>query len=91
MNGIILPPGTHEGDEADPVVELADICCGRCKWYLSLKKTPNIGQCRKEPPKPLVVGMFQDALGRPQPTIYGAFPAVRPDIFCGAFERKDVN
>ena len=64
--------------------------CRLCRhWFAHPKMPKGVGQCRANPPVPLVVGVMQHPVtGQPQPVINGFFPETPADSFCGRCESK---
>lgn len=59
--------------------------CGNCNVFRPGPKGSK-GTCFLTPPTPVLAGMQQDALGRPQPVVAALRPMVAPDEFCGMWQ-----
>lgn len=59
--------------------------CGNCNVFRAGPKGSK-GTCFLTPPTPVLAGMQQDALGRPQPVVAALRPMVASDEFCGMWQ-----
>ncbi len=61
--------------------------CENCRFWVRRKPEDSFGDCRLAHPTVfLIVG--QDALGRPQPGTFSAFPSTEKDGWCGEGKLK---
>ncbi len=60
----------------------------KCRTCAAYRPAPNqkTGFCFLQPPTPVMVGMQQDTLGRPQPVTTMLRPSVGPDEFCAMWQ-----
>lgn len=89
VNGEITEDEPREAEQREPMVA----SCGSCRFFVGMgkAKAPGSGdrevmngQCRCEPPYPLVVGMQQHPITNAvTPVVNGYFPLTNEDIFCG--------
>ena len=75
MTELIIKP--VNGKPAAKVIPLKR--CGNCWWHAPTPGAAGMVMCQSVPPVPILLGMTQDALGRPMPQILSFWPQAQAD------------
>ena len=59
--------------------------CATCRHFQEAIPV-GVGQCRRQPPVPMLLGHRQGLAGGVEPVIQGAFPSVTVETWCSDWE-----